>query len=179
MTMSFAVASGMCACGGGKEKPQVDVQSVKDSVVKAMHDSIKKVEAEKAMQDSIAAYEKLHSEAAVKERIEQFLSAYKGNGSYKGYLSERAKGFVNRWNKSGYEPWGLLAHTGSEVEILALSGVKVTRVDGDTAKGQFVMKYTSEAEEGGESKPVYVGLILEGGQWVVDELIDDGGNLLK
>lgn len=171
-----AFISVIVACNNtGKQK--MDEQVLKDSIVLAVKDSIANALVEQAKQDSIKAYNALHSEEKIKKVVENFLSASKSDAPFLKYMSARVKVYIDNFNKMN-EPWRLAGC--STCQFSKSSNIKVSNIDKNSATVHFFITITDETlddyykEKFKEHCSMNVKLVLEGSSWLIDDVLYDG-----
>lgn len=157
----------LCSCGNiGKSK--VDEQAIRDSIAKAFNDSIAKIEAMKAKQDSIDTYNALHSRENIEKILKAFLSEYVNtmNDKIDPYLSADFKKIKDKAIKNGYEFNLFELPSAAIVEKYKI--MSITDIKENHAKAR--VNLSVEIEGNYEEKVSTISLILEKRKWLVDEI---------
>ena len=161
------IMSIFCSCGN-MGKPQVDEQAIRDSIAKALNDSIANVKTMKAKQDSIDAYNALHSKETLEKELKSFLSEYVNtmNDKIDPYLSVDFKAIKDKAIKKGYEFNLFGLPSAAMVERYTI--MNIDDIKENNAKAH--VKLAMEIEEDYDEKVSTIMLVLENGKWVIDEI---------
>ena len=158
----IVLMSVVCSCGNGS-KPQVNEQSIKDSITKAVKDSMEKIEAEKV-------YNKMHSKESMEKDLKSFLSEYVNttNDNIEEYLSSDFNAVITKWtNNPNMGEWNLFGlNSSSMVERYTIQNLEGT--ENNKAKADVLLSIDNEGDYQEETCSIY--MVYEKDKWVVDEI---------
>ena len=158
----IVLMSVVCSCGNGS-KPQVNEQSIKDSITKAVKDSMEKIETEKV-------YNKMHSKESMEKDLKSFLSEYVNttNDNIEEYLSSDFNAVITKWtNNPNMGEWNLFGlNSSSMVERYTIQNLEGT--ENNKAKADVLLSIDNEGDYQEETCSIY--MVYEKDKWVVDEI---------